>query len=376
MEEQSTVDSQKKDAAPYKQCLNCGTDLQGTYCHKCGQQASNPTPKVWEFILEYLNNAFIWDTKCVTTIWQLIRRPGYLTNAFNAGKFVAYEHPLKLNMFFLFVFVTLFLLFSDIHKAGESFSSLTKNELVRPYLSLSIVTEDPDYSLKMERSERDTVLLALPLEYAKEFPKIVHVVSEKTNHYGEKLDTLVASIPKILIQDKILISNGSEVYAFSNTNDLVDQSIMLEILARLGKKLLEILTQYFPLIFLLTSPLLAFAVKLLHRKRKKPTISFFIFALHYTAFIELMLLLVYLLYLTIHPSFDVLEWIMILSSCVYLTIAVKNVYNNHSWTKSIMKAFFISLVYLLICLMAFFVIFVIAIFAIALQTDPDAILVA
>jgi hypothetical protein len=151
---------------------------------------------------------------------------------------------------------------------------------------------------------------------------------------------------------------------------------MLEILARLGKKLLEILTQYFPLIFLLTSPLLAFAVKLLHRKRKKPTISFFIFALHYTAFIELMLLLVYLLYLTIHPSFDVLEWIMILSSCVYLTIAVKNVYNNHSWTKSIMKAFFISLVYLLICLMAFLVIFVIAIFAIALQTDPDAILVA
>ena len=89
-----------------------------------------------------------------------------------------------------------------------------------------------------------------------------------------------------------------------------------------------------------------------------------------------MLLLVYLLYLTIHPSFDVLEWIMILSSCVYLTIAVKNVYNNHSWTKSIMKAFFISLVYLLICLMAFLVIFVIAIFAIALQTDPDAILVA
>ena len=366
MEEQSTGNLQKEKAAPYKQCLNCGTDLQGVYCHKCGQQASNPTPKVWEFILEYMNNAFIWDTKCLVTVWQLIRRPGFLTNEFNAGRFVAYEHPLKLNMFFLFVFVTLFLLFSDIHKAGESFSSLTKNELVRPYLSLSIVTEDPDYSLKMERSERDTVLLALPLEYAKEFPKIVHVVSEKTNHNGEKLDTLVASIPRILIQDKILTSNGSEVYAFSNTNDLVDQSMMLEVLARLGKKLLEILTQYFPLIFLLTSPLLAFAVKLLHRKRKKPTISFFIFALHYTAFIELMLLLVYLLYLTIHPSFDVLEWIMILSSCVYLTIAVKNVYESNSWIKSMVKAFLISIVYSLICFMVFFIIFIIAIFAVVI----------
>mgnify|MGYP003557817911 FL=1 len=260
MKEQSTENLQKDGVPPYRKCLNCGTDLRGMYCHKCGQQASSPTPKVGEFILEYLNNAYIWDPKFFLTIWNLVRRPGFLTNEFNTGRFVAYEHPLKLNMFFLFVFVTLFLLFSDIHKAGESFSSLTKNELVRPYLSLSIVTEDPDYSLKMERSERDTVLLALPLEYAKEFPKIVHVVSEKTNHNGEKLDTLVASIPNILIQDKILTSNGSEVYAFSNTNDLVDQSIMLEILARLGKKLLEILTQYFPLIFLLTSPLLAFAV--------------------------------------------------------------------------------------------------------------------
>ena len=110
MKEQSTENLHKEEVAPYKQCLNCGTDLQGVYCHKCGQQASNPTPKVWEFILEYMNNAFIWDTKCFLTIWNLVRRPGFLTNEFNAGKFVSYENPLKLNMFFLFVFVTIFLL--------------------------------------------------------------------------------------------------------------------------------------------------------------------------------------------------------------------------------------------------------------------------
>ena len=366
MEEQSTMNSQKKEVPPYKQCLNCGTDLLGVYCHKCGQQATNPTPKVWEFILEYMDNAFIWDTKCLPTICQLIRRPGYLTNEYNAGKFVAYENPLKLNMFFLFVFVTLFLLFSDIQKANESFDNVTRSELVRPYLSLNALNEDAEYSTQMKASERDTVLLALPLAYAKEFPEIVVTIDAMTDHGGEKLDTLVVSVPQLLIQDGILIKDGSGIYSFSEKNDIIDKSLELDILSSLWRKLLEIWTQYFPLIFLLTSPLLALAVKLLYLKRKNPFISFFIFALHYTAFIELMLLVIYLLYLTVNPSFDMLQWVMIVSSGLYLTIAVKNVYEHHSWMKSIVKAFLISLNYLLICFMAFFIILIIAIFMVLL----------
>lgn len=359
MLEQSTVNSQKKEVVPYKQCLNCGADLQGMYCHKCGQESCNPTPKVWEFILEYMNNAFIWDSKCLVTIWHLIRRPGFLTNEFNAGKFVAYENPLKLNMFFLFVFVSLFLLFSDIQKANDSFDDLTKNELFRPYISLKAISEDVNYSTKIKDSERDTILLSLPLNYAKEFPEIVTVISANTDYKGEKLDTLVAIMPHTLIQNGILVQNNSDIYSFSEKHDRVDKSMELNLLSNLWRKLLDILTQYFPLIFLLTSPLLAIAVKFLHLKRKEPLISFFIFALHYTAFIELMLLVIYLLHLIVEPNFDILQWVMIVSSGLYLTIAVKNVYEHHSWFKSILKAFFISLNYLLICLMVFCVIFII-----------------
>ena len=362
MEVQSTENSQKNEAVPYKQCLNCGADLQGMYCHVCGQQASNPTPKVGEFILEYMNNAFIWDTKCLVTIWQLIRRPGHLTNVFNAGKFVAYENPLKLNMFFLFVFVTIFFLFSNVEKARESFDDVARDELVRPYLALNALDEDVDYSAKMKESERDTIQLAMQLGYAEEFPQIVTILQKKTDNQGEKLDTLVVSIPQVLIQDRILINNGSDIYSFSEKHDIVDKTFGLDMLSKLWHKLLEIWTQYFPLIFLLTSPFLAVSVKLLHLKRKKPFISFFIFALHYTAFIELMLLVIYLLYLTVKPSFDVMQWVMIVSSGLYLTIAVKNVYEHHSWFKSILKAFFISLNYLMICFMAFLIILIIATF--------------
>ncbi len=59
MKEQSTENLQKEVVNTYKQCLNCGTNLQSKYCQKCGQHASNPTPNVWEFIFEYMNNAFL-----------------------------------------------------------------------------------------------------------------------------------------------------------------------------------------------------------------------------------------------------------------------------------------------------------------------------
>ena len=36
MGEQFTVNSRKNKAAPYKQCLICGVDLQGLYCYECG----------------------------------------------------------------------------------------------------------------------------------------------------------------------------------------------------------------------------------------------------------------------------------------------------------------------------------------------------
>ena len=110
---------------PYKYCLNCDSELKGMYCHNCGQMATSKTPTVMEFILEYLNNAFIWDTKFFQTLWYLIRRPGYLTREYLSGKFVSQEHPLKLNMFLLFVFITLFVFFAGSEKVSDSVQDLT-----------------------------------------------------------------------------------------------------------------------------------------------------------------------------------------------------------------------------------------------------------
>lgn len=133
---------------PYANCLNCGAELKGKYCHVCGQEATSQTPSVLAFIVEYLNHAFIWDSNFVPTLWNLIRRPGYLTNEFLKGKFVSHEHPLKLNMFLLFVFVTLFALFATQEKLNDSAEALTHHELEFPDIQMTLLKSDTGYIKK------------------------------------------------------------------------------------------------------------------------------------------------------------------------------------------------------------------------------------
>ena len=61
IENPETEDSQIGSQS--KRCLNCGEELMGHYCHNCGQEVADKTPTVLAFVMEYLNNAFIWDSK-------------------------------------------------------------------------------------------------------------------------------------------------------------------------------------------------------------------------------------------------------------------------------------------------------------------------
>ena len=99
--------TRSKCIPPYVHCQNCGTKLEGMYCHNCGQFAHDNSQPFWKYVWQYFENVYQFDYKIPVTVWQLFRRPGFLTNEFNAGKIVSYMHPMKLNMFILVVFFTI-----------------------------------------------------------------------------------------------------------------------------------------------------------------------------------------------------------------------------------------------------------------------------
>lgn len=356
----------KNNDIPYKHCLNCGSELNGMYCHNCGQQATSPNPPTKEFIMEYINNAFMWDSRFFHTLWQLIRRPGHLTNEFLSGKFISQVHPLKFNMFILFTFITLFLLFSDKDRINNSIKKYTDNEIVYHGIQIETIIEDQEYFEKVMQCPRDTVKLLAPLVLSTEYPEVISNIETIEDYEGEAVDKWVAAIPHILIEDKFIIKGETDdYYRFNKTKQ---NTINLNILNIVWVQMVKLISKYFPMIILLTAPFLSLSLRLVQRKTKVPHIHNFIFSLHYIAFLEVLFIFIYVLYLIGIKHIIPLQFISMISSCTYLAIALRNVYKINSWYKAIAKSLFISCVYFIICLIIFIFIFFIACFLVASES--------
>jgi hypothetical protein len=143
----------------------------------------------------------------------------------------------------------------------------------------------------------------------------------------------------------------------------------LELVNSIFEEMVELITQYFPMLVLFTAPFLSMALSFVQRKSRLPRIHHFIFALHYIAFLEFLMICIFLLHLTVSPPMGLLEGIMTIGSCLYLTIAFRKVYDISNWVKAILKALFICLVYLIIGLFVFIGIFLAACIIIACSMD-------
>lgn len=338
-------------------CLNCGTELKGNYCHECGQEACASDDSVKGFIQQYLDNAYMLDTRVLKTIWMLASKPGCLTSSFLSGKFMSYSHPIKLNMFLLFVFITILVLFKGVDKLNSSVVDLLREDSVFPTLQIDFLLDNEGYSDKIAASGRDTVELLAPMLVAERFPEVMTLVEAKEDAEGVSADKWIASVPKVLIEDKILVRDESGCYYFNSDAANVDR---FDILDDVWFSMVEIVTSYLPLFILFTAPLLAISVRFVQRGHKRPFLHHLIFSLHYTAFVELLVLVIYIAYLIVSPPTSVMKWGLVSASVIYLILAFREVYGVKSWCKSVIKAVFTNVIYQLICVLVLFVILILA----------------
>ena len=86
-------------------CENCGTWLQGGYCHLCGQSAHNPTRHFGHAVEEIFESFWHLDGRVFRTLRDLFV-PGRIANRYLAGHRVRYVAPMR-----LFVILTLLTFF-------------------------------------------------------------------------------------------------------------------------------------------------------------------------------------------------------------------------------------------------------------------------
>src|ERR687887_395675 len=138
----------KSPGPPITHCENCGAQLDGHWCAKCGQPAIDYRRSFRYVIADLLNEFLNWDSKFFATIGLLLVRPWKLTNQFLAGHRVRYVHPLRLYLLasILFFFVVNYAIksahFEPINLSPENRAEI-RDELQRENLH-------PDVRAKIE----------------------------------------------------------------------------------------------------------------------------------------------------------------------------------------------------------------------------------
>jgi Protein of unknown function (DUF3667) len=103
--------SEKKQANEF--CLNCGTKLQDTFCHHCGQKDIPKRQTLGELWTNFISSFWSYEGKFLKTTQYIITRPGFLATEYTQGKRERYYHPARMYVFMSFVFFLLFFSLPD-----------------------------------------------------------------------------------------------------------------------------------------------------------------------------------------------------------------------------------------------------------------------
>jgi hypothetical protein len=109
-----------------KNCLNCGTELTGNYCHACGQHA-HVHRTLSAFFHDFLHGVLHFEGKIWRTLPLLAWKPGELTRRYVDGQRASFVSPVALFLFCVFL---MFAFVSMLGGVGE-FSPDAKKDFAR-----------------------------------------------------------------------------------------------------------------------------------------------------------------------------------------------------------------------------------------------------
>ena len=107
------IDRQTADLSG-EPCRNCGADVDGRYCPRCGQLAASFHRPVWSLFGETIADSLALDGRLARTLPLLFFRPGRLTKNYTDGKRARYVPPFRMLLLAsLLFYLTLFALIGN-----------------------------------------------------------------------------------------------------------------------------------------------------------------------------------------------------------------------------------------------------------------------
>ncbi|HXA38929.1 MAG TPA: DUF3667 domain-containing protein [Phenylobacterium sp.] len=90
---------------PGTPCANCGTPLEGAYCHACGQDSDTHKRSIRHLAFEAVEGLFELDGRLWRTLPALFFRPGGLARDYIEGRIVRHVPPFRTFLVALLLFI-------------------------------------------------------------------------------------------------------------------------------------------------------------------------------------------------------------------------------------------------------------------------------
>ena len=324
---------------PLQHCLNCGYALAGQYCGNCGQRARSRLISIWELVRDAFGDLFELDSRLWRTLVPLLVRPGQLTRDYLLGRRARYMPPFRM-------YLVLSLLFFLV-------------AFFDPRDNLGILYEPEAPVKEEEEADGDPSAGELRQEIIDELAAEGILVGDAADEALDELAEGADGGPHLNISTDGAGCDVSDIESADLPEWLAKRltverltAVCERIQADDGSSFLNKLLDNVPSALFILLPLMALVLKILYPLSKRYYVEHLLFAVHYHAFVFLLLtlqIIVSRLGQRVSLPEDVIDVVLFASSLfvpVYLYKAIRRVYEQ-GHAISLVKFFMLLLAYFL-----------------------------
>ncbi|MEO6730675.1 MAG: DUF3667 domain-containing protein [Ferruginibacter sp.] len=338
-----------------KICLNCNAQLEGPYCHICGQENIEPKESVWYLITHFFNDITHFDGKFFSTLGLLIKKPGFLSREYRLGRRAGYLNPIRMYIFTSALFFLIFFSFVDLSEKNINAGVVVEVGGKTPD---EIRLLSPD-SLKAFTSRVNGGKPVAHAELGNFFDSIkskegFHLTSSRYRSKQQYDSVLKAGVKKHnWLERKIIYKEIEANQKYQNNSNLFLSSF------------LSAFIHSFPKMLFISLPIFALFLQLLYKRQKDQYyVSHGIFSIHLYIFIFIIMLLMFglseLRKITHWEWLGYLRGMLGISIFFYCFQAMRNFYQQ-GWGKTFVKfllltilsGFMIALLFIVFLLFSF-----------------------
>ncbi len=338
----------KKHYRHENDCLNCGTILEGRFCHNCGQENLEMKESFGHMMRHAISDYFHFDDQFFATLKPLLFKPGKLTVEYNTGHRVSYLHPVKMYIFISVIyFLVLFQTGGDnkFIKINDSDKADVKKELAQANAEMDKKINDP----KTNEGEK------IGLRAAKDANnESIKKLNGDTTKNEAKNDSLVfgVNVAKYKNYDQYL---ADQKKLPENKKDGMFKRLftknMIYYHDRYGSQAKEMVMESFrhlmPKMMFLILPLCALILYITFIRDKRFYVEHMIYTFHLHCFFFLFIALIMLIQAIFSINNDIMQWVYFAATLYviwYIYRSLRIVYHRSKF-RTITKMFGMSFSY-------------------------------